>query len=378
MNKIRLFMTGLCLASTVVTLSSCIDDDNTIRQVVYIEDGEATIKANMTSYKTGGYKLVANDKVYTSSSKEMSPTIDYVNANIYYSNATGVFYKKDKNGDYAWLSDEMMQQQATLDIEHMPMALEFYNNYNAGGIYNLDEHFDEFYSHYNVTILSEKTYKYVSKYDQTDLSCYMQGVSSEGNCGLVSTYNALQFGQFTEKFSLMPPVTETTFYTSFMDGSLYRKQILNQENYVDITLDSPASFPLLYIQARQKSLVLNNSVESLTYFQSANIYTDVLKDYGYNVKSYSSVFYATEKTISSVVRAIDEGYGCLLSMVNGFYPNHSTAVVGYKKYQMENKESNELKNVFILELADGHRKNTMYFDLSIFSYGGLGALIWFS
>ena len=321
-----------------------------------------------------GYYLLADDNImFDWVIGEESPFHQYdSNYKFYYNVYTGYYYE-DEN-DIMYSVDEqknILPSDSNGSYLGQETNVEGYGKIFDTNLYIIDK-YDSGYK-----LESENSLDYITNLTQMDLSVYLKHdagkVYSEGNCGVVSVYNAVQAMQSLGLFARMEASYTRAFYNPIVDESdIHGQYIFQGSNYVN-SIPNGTNWPVLYINVRREAINIKGKPEGLTIYQSATLMEEVASLYNYSINC--SVKLAYQGKFDEVMQNIDSFQASLFSTASGTYENHTMCITGYKTYKKETKVLGitSVKKVLFYELQDGYATNVLYYDIS--AYNGIGAIV---
>jgi hypothetical protein len=341
-----------------------------IFKVTAINEDETTETAYLSDFKNNeGYYLLADEyNLLDWQINVEQPFHQYMNTNyeFYFDVANASYYIK-KDGIFVSVLGED-DSLNTLEANNPVWKSQDTNYAGYGSLINADEYIKEAYDD-KYKMVSSSSLNYIPNEGQFELSVYISkgkdGVYSEGNCGVVSVYNALNCYKRNGKMSQLPSETEKVKYVASKEEPALYNKYLSKDNYF---VNTSSTFPKLYLDARASAIDIKGKSEGLTIFQSARIFEKTAKKYGYTVDCDTYPGYWKFYT-NKVKKKIDDGYASLFSTGTGSYNSHTMCVTGYKVYEKTENFAflTYTKKVNLLEISDGHHKNPRYYDVTAYN-----------
>jgi hypothetical protein len=260
-------------------------------------------------------------------------------------------------------------QEDLLDLELTSVQYEGQRSSGAGDIFDLNKYLiDKYDSQY--ILYESRSLNYTTAYDMYDLSLYTHNSSSEGNCGLVSAYNVLQYLATKPEYNNLPlQSSKINYYSAVKEPNLYSKYSAMSNYYVYTS----KSFPTLYATARKDTYDRHGKVESFTIGQTSGIIENTMSIYGYSINFKEDIAWG----VFNYQKYINDGKPLIWSTTVNTYGAHSMMAFGYKSYRKAIKVLflTFYDYAFFIELSDGWSIGTRYMDLT--SYFGFASFSYY-
>jgi|AGTN01.3.fsa_nt_gi hypothetical protein len=281
--------------------------------------------------------------------------------NIFYSDGDGFLYYNEEYKNYIpYETDEsediICTSSAGKDTSGRIVDSDAYINGNYGSGYSLYQ---------------SKDLLYYLPGTQMELTMYIKtigaGITSEGNCALVSMYNTLEYLKLSNKYPSLP--SNSIYFRPALDDPHYN-QIISTTEYRPRAVQE--YLPQLYVTIRNHAAQYysyRTSNDSLSVSQMDNFIEAIGDFYGANI---NSTYFPLWSFGSNVKDDIDAGYFTIFNMNNdSFYGNHSVAVAGYKVYRKATKILfvTVYDTVNLAIIGDGWGPIKAYYDFKPTRYG---------
>ncbi len=369
-----------------------------------------------------GYAVVGNDyNLLDFNVNEESPYLGITFDKCMYSTVTGYLY--ELNGECLSVNPEYNVDESVFDTEFSASMKNYEGQDNdrvgCGSINDTDLYVNDKYGNgwklskrkYLTTTLNH-TGEEITK-TQSALSVYIEWKVrkdnlgneyvddfTEGNCWLVSAYNALQYlGEKNKKFKNLPGVLDTSLYNPRVsEPKIYSKYFDKNGNNLSKALkysngtvakdangktirqydlkDNNLEFPDLYIAMRKCANKYYGKINSGSIYETAYLIEQVAKQYDLNIDT--NVFYTLLTSSSNALNSINKGYPFLWGTFGDTYDNHLMMGCGYKTYSKTTGwwifKVTSYKTFY--EVKDGWNAPSRFFDVN--GYYFLGTVLTFN
>lgn len=213
-------------------------------------------------------------------------------------------------------------------------------------------------------------------YEQSEESVYGRpGAGSEGNCGIVSISNALQYYSRYGNYPGLPAHNAlTAIYPSIDEPEVVAAAASESPAWAPIS--EPRYIHSITATIRGYAVALGYTTGGMNNYMTSHAYLNTATDYG-----YTGTFQAYENgtlSIAQIKSEIDDGHPMQFRTGGDVcYHNHGLMTTGYRVYEAEEwiqvKPNLSIYAKLIipfLSIYDGHSKSERWYDLT--SLGNLG------
>lgn len=213
------------------------------------------------------------------------------------------------------------------------------------------------------------------QYYESIYKTYENGVwFGEGNCGIVSISNALQYYSRYANYSLLPNYSSFTAISPSVDEPSLMAQAASQtQSYIPIS--DPRSIHTITASVRSHAIEVGYITGGMDDYMTSYAFEETASDYGYQ----GTFQVQSSFSIIQIMDEIDSGRPLQFRTGNDVkYDGHGMMVTGYRLYEAEvwiqiNPRISILSYASIpfLSVYDGHSVNERWYDLT--SYGNLSS-----
>ena len=204
-----------------------------IKEIVYTSRSGNSIGYLSDFIEDEGYYLLLDNNIIVDwEADRESPFIgvedEYV---LFYNEYTGYYYEDIEGEEYSVTNGEISMYKAAEESYDG----QYRDATGCGKIVNVEAYLEDRYGT-GYELETENTLDYSCKYNQDDLSAYFDKKGNgEGNCGIISVYNALQAMQSVGLFARMEHYYQKDSYlASVSEPKVYKKYMVNSSDYINI------------------------------------------------------------------------------------------------------------------------------------------------